>query len=273
MKTGEIMDLKDNFNKDNVFTGLCLMNIKEFELNHILLNLRQSWGIKVNADMEEYEESENSVAFAIEDMNCFINFIDSKIPDEEITLKASFNYMFEDGVQRCKSHKSYLAIGVVGGENRVKSAILFTKIATACLQEYNMIAIYTPYNVIEADAFIDEASFIKQDFLPIKNWIYIGFIKNEGDSLSAYTIGMKAFLKDEMEILNSYEEPETLRNRLLNLAYFLIDNDTELSEDETLTLKEIDSDGNNVSLEFKVKYDKAVNGIGKTVKIERQIKK
>ncbi|MGP1568160.1 MAG: DUF4261 domain-containing protein, partial [Peptoanaerobacter stomatis] len=71
----------------------------------------------------------------------------------------------------------------------------------------------------------------------------------------------------------SYEDPETLRNRLLNLAYFLIDNDTELSEDETLTLKEIDSDGNNVSLEFKVKYDKAVNGIGKTVKIERQIKK
>ena len=259
-----------NYDKDKAFSGICLLSTREFELNHILLNLRQSFGIRVNADIEEYEENENGVVFSLDGLDCFINFVDSKIADEEIGIKASFNYMFEDSVTKCLSHTSYIAVGVVGGENRVSSALLFTKLAAACLMQYNAIALYTTYNVIEADDFIQEAMHIKNDFLPIENWIYIGFIQNEDDTMSAYTIGMKNFLKDEMEILDSLEDAQTIRNRLLNIAYFVIDTDTELSDEETLTLDEFTKKGDKIKIELKIKYDKAVNGIGKTLKIENR---
>lgn len=259
-----------NYGKDNVFSGICLLSTREFELNHILLNLRQNFGIRVNADMDEYEENENGVVFSLDGLDCFINFVDSKILDEEIGLKASFNYMFEDAVTKCLSHTSYITVGVIGGENRVQSALLFTKLATACLMQYNAIALYTTYNVIEADYFIQEAMYIKDDFLPIENWIYIGFIQNEDDTVSGYTIGMKNFFKDEMEILYSNEDTQTIRNRLLNIAYFVIDTDTELSDEETLTLDEFTNQGNKVKIELKIKYDEAVNGTGKTLKIENR---
>lgn len=258
------------FEKDNTFSGLCLLNTYEFDLNHILFNLKQRWGIKVNADLDEYEETDDGVVFNIDGFDCFIKFVDKKISDEEISLKSSFNYMFENASQRCKEHTCYIAIGVISKKSKVETALMFTKLSSSCLEQYNAIAIYTTYNVIEADYFIDESMYIKDDFLPIENWVYIGFVNEEDESISLYTLGMKNFDKDEMEILNSYEAFEILRNRMLNIAYFIIDNDMELSDEETLTLTEFTKDANKVSIELKIRYDEAINGKGKTLKIENR---
>ena len=74
---------------------------------------------------------------------------------------------------------------------------------------------------------------MQEDELPIFNWIWFGLYRNEG-GMSAYTYGMEVFGKDEMEVLNTGAEPGELRDFLASLVSYVLENDVELHDGETI---------------------------------------
>ena len=71
------------------------------------------------------------------------------------------------------------------------------------------------------------------DELPIFNWIWFGLYRDE-NGMNAYTYGMDVFGKDEMEVLGTDAEPGDLRDFLASLASYVLENDVELHDGETI---------------------------------------
>ena len=69
--------------------------------------------------------------------------------------------------------------------------------------------------------------------LPIFNWIWFGLWRNE-NGMNGYTYGMDVFGKDEMEVLGTDAKPSDLRDFLASLVSYVLENDVELHDGETI---------------------------------------
>ena len=73
--------------KQIAFGGFVLLSTKEFDKNEILLNLRMSFGIRINPDTVKYEENENMIKFEYEDMICMMVYSPSRVEDYTTLIK------------------------------------------------------------------------------------------------------------------------------------------------------------------------------------------
>lgn len=73
---------------------------------------------------------------------------------------------------------------------------------------------------------------MSDDWFPLYLWIYFGFRSIESKN-SAYTYGLKAFGKKEMEILDSDRELEDIQNFLFNMSHYVLDNNITFRDGET----------------------------------------
>ena len=80
--------------------------------------------------------------------------------------------------------------------------------AVCCKQKYAT-GVYTSGVVFEPRFYEGLAAMLKEDELPIFNWVWVGLYRSEG-GLNGYTYGMDVVGKEEMEVLNTDAEPEEL---------------------------------------------------------------
>ena len=97
-----------------------------------------------------------------------------------------------------------------------------------------MLPEYLPAVVVFEPRFYEGfASMMKEDELPIFNWIWFGLYWSEG-GLNGYTYGMDVFGKEEMEVLNTDAGPEDLRDFLASLVSYVLECDVTLKDGETI---------------------------------------
>lgn len=248
------------------FAATCLQGSREFDLNSIFYSLRSTWGIRINADNEDYFEEPYLARFSIDDTLLLMKYVDHQVPQKEIMLKCSKAEYGDEFTKAAANHVSHVAVAAVTQGNPVSAAISLAKITSCIMSEPFAIAVCTPGKIIEAGAYIHETLFLKEDYLPIYNFINVS-LKEENGFVSAFTTGLKDFGKPELEIVDTSEDADAVEFRLYNIAYYVIDSDKELMDAETLTLQEQDEDGNTMNREFELKYDEGTNIKGKTVKI------
>ncbi|MBM6752171.1 DUF4261 domain-containing protein [Mediterraneibacter glycyrrhizinilyticus] len=93
--------------------------------------------------------------------------------------------------------------------------------------------IYSSGTVFEPQFYEGCAQMMKKNGLPILNWIWFGLWQREG-GICCYTYGMSAFGKDEMEVLDADAKPSDVRDFLLNLVDYVLENDIVLNDGETI---------------------------------------
>ena len=74
---------------------------------------------------------------------------------------------------------------------------------------------------------------MREDELPIFNWIWFGLWRDE-NGMNGYTYGLDSFGKDEMEVLGTDAKPSDLRDFLASLVSYVLENDVELHDGETI---------------------------------------
>ena len=74
---------------------------------------------------------------------------------------------------------------------------------------------------------------MKEDTLPLFNWIWFGLYRREG-GICGYTYGMTAFGMDEMEVLDADAQPEEVRDFLASLAGYVLEEGVTLQDGETI---------------------------------------
>ena len=156
------------------------------------------------------------------------------IPGGEAEGNAENNYMWEDAVKVAKEHCAHLMVAVLGKEeDLLEKGKLFAKVVAACCRQENATGIYTSGVVFEPRFYEGFADMMQEDELPIFNWIWFGLWRDE-NGMNGYTYGLDVFGKDEMEVLGTDAKPSDLRDFLASLVSYVLENDVELHDGETI---------------------------------------
>ena len=219
------------------FAGSVLLSKAEWDKEQFIRDLREEWGIVDDEPDEGGEDDENSddaVVMRVGGMMLVVTIFRGHIPDNEAEINAENNYMWPEAVEAAKAHKAHIMVAVLGEEEKLlERGKLFTKaMAVCCMQKYAT-GVYTSGVVFEPRFYEGFANMMKEDELPIFNWVWFGLYRSEG-GLSAYTYGMDVFGKEEMEVLNTDAEPEELRDFLASLASYVLACDVTLQDGETI---------------------------------------
>ena len=230
-------EAEDESDHTGVFTGFVLLSKAEWDKEQLIRNLREEWGIVDEEPDEGDEDDENSddaVVMRVGGMMLIVTLFHGHIPDNEAEINAENNYMWPEAVEVAKAHKAHIVVAVLGEEEKLlERGKLFTKAMAVCCKQKYATGVYTSGVVFEPRFYEGLADMLKEDELPIFNWIWFGLYRSEG-GLNGYTYGMDVFGKEEMEVLNADAEPEKLRDFLASLASYVLACDVTLKDGETI---------------------------------------
>ena len=219
------------------FAGSVLLSKAEWDKEQLIRNLREEWGIVDEEPDEGDEDDENSddaVVMRVGGMMLIVTLFHGHIPDNEAEINAENNYMWPEAVEVAKAHKAHIMVAVLGEEEKLlERGKLFTKAMAVCCKQKYATGVYTSGVVFEPRFYEGLADMLKEDELPIFNWVWFGLYRSEG-GLNGYTYGMDVFGKEEMEVLNTDAEPEELRDFLASLASYVLACDVTLQDGETI---------------------------------------
>lgn len=238
----DVEDLEDDADEEKTdrkgsFAGSVLLSKAEWDKEQLIRNLREEWGIVDEEPDEGDEDDENSddaVVMRVGGMMLIVTLFHGHIPDNEAEINAENNYMWPEAVEVAKAHKAHIMVAVLGEEEKLlERGKLFTKAMAVCCKQKYATGVYTSGVVFEPRFYEGLADMLKEDELPIFNWVWFGLYRSEG-GLNGYTYGMDVFGKEEMEVLNTDAEPEELRDFLASLASYVLACDVTLQDGETI---------------------------------------
>ena len=238
----DVEDLEDDADEEKTdrkgsFAGSVLLSKAEWDKEQLIRNLREEWGIVDEEPDEGDEDDENSddaVVMRVGNMMLIVTLFHGHIPDNEAEINAENNYMWPEAVEVAKAHKAHIMVAVLGEEEKLlERGKLFTKAMAVCCKQKYATGVYTSGVVFEPRFYEGLADMLKEDELPIFNWVWFGLYRSEG-GLNGYTYGMDVFGKEEMEVLNTDAEPEELRDFLASLASYVLACDVTLQDGETI---------------------------------------
>ena len=238
----DVEDLEDDADEEETdrkgsFAGSVLLSKAEWDKEQLIRNLREEWGIvdeEPDEGDEDVENSDDAVVMRVGNMMLIVTLFHGHIPDNEAEINAENNYMWPEAVEVAKAHKAHIMVAVLGEEEKLlERGKLFTKAMAVCCKQKYATGVYTSGVVFEPRFYEGLADMLKEDELPIFNWVWFGLYRSEG-GLNGYTYGMDVFGKEEMEVLNTDAEPEELRDFLASLASYVLACDVTLQDGETI---------------------------------------
>ncbi|MDN5027197.1 DUF4261 domain-containing protein [Streptococcus sp. SPS1] len=228
-------------NSDNIgeFCGSVLLSEDCWDKNKLIKDLRDEWSIEIsNEDLTD--EADDVIFTDINGYRVIISKFPDPVPNEEAEINASNNYMWREAVEVTKSHKAHIVVAVLGdGEDIKERGLIYTEVMAACSMQENAIGVFTSGVVFEPNSYIDCAQMIKEQELPIFNWIWFGLYQTD-KGISAYTYGMDVFGKYELEIIDADENPGDLIKFISSIVSYILLEDVDLQDGETLGFSEKD---------------------------------
>ena len=219
------------------FAGSVLLSKAEWDKEQFIKDLQNEWGI-VDEELDEKddndEDNSDAVVMRVGDMMLVATLFKNHIPNNEAEINAENNYMWPEAVDVAKNHKAHIMVAVLGEDEKLlERGKLFTKVMAACCKQKYATGVFTSGVVFSPRFYEGFAGMIKENELPIFNWIWFGLYRSE-EGLNGYTYGMDVFGKEEMEVLNADAEPEVLRDFLASLASYVLACDVTLQDGETI---------------------------------------
>ena len=227
-------EAEDESDHTGVFTGFVLLSKGEWDKEQFIRDMKEKWDIAVDEYDASEEKDDDALVFEVGDMVAAVSLATYPIPNGEAELNAENNYMWEDAVKVAKEHCAHIMVAVLGKEeNLLEKGKLYTKVVAACCRQEYATGIYTSGVVFEPRFYEGFADMMQDGELPIFNWIWFGLWRNE-NGMNGHTYGMDVFGKDEMEVLGTDAKPSDLRDFLASLVSYVLENDVELHDGETI---------------------------------------
>ena len=248
------------------FVNYVLLKEANWDKEALLRNLKETWGIEDepdNGEDEDGEDTDTDEVFVISYQGAMIavSFMPAPIPDGEAEEAAAKNFMWPDGAEQVKSHMAHLLIAVMGKETSpIECGTFLAKTVTSACKQEGVLGIYTGEVVYAPDYYQRFSGMLEEDLFPIYNLVWIG-LYNGKKGLCAYTGGMRYFGYDEVEVLDSQADAQTLHGFLSDIANYVITEDVVLRDGETIGFSEeqklaitkskgVAVEGNSLKIEF-----------------------
>lgn len=212
----------------NVLAGFVLYKNADIDLSRFTGLMKSEWDIDCGEEVKD-----NALVARIDDMVVACTLMGSPVPDNEAENAASYNILWNDGAKAVAEHKAHVMLAVMNKYDPLEQALLFAKAAYCLLLLDGAIGVYKDPTVYEKDFYINFAKTIKEGELPMPVMIYTGMYKSE-NGLRAFTSGMRFFGYNELEIIDTDKAPEDVFGFVLSIAEYIISEEVELQDGETI---------------------------------------
>ena len=178
--------------------------------------LRDVWGIELSSP----EVDEDSLIAGLDGHMVAVSLIRGPVPGNEAPDAASNNYMWPEGPEEVRGHTAHLIVALVNhGGDPVRCGLDFTKLVDACVRACRPVGIYQNETVYRPEFYMMETdSYRTRDVLPVLVMVWIGMYRTSG-GVSAYTVGMHSYGREEMEVLDADDESYNVMNFLYDVIY------------------------------------------------------
>jgi hypothetical protein len=188
-------------------------------------------------EISDIEEKDGSVAMKVGDADLIMAKMPVPIPWSDLEGPCATSVLWRNATAEVKQHKLHWIITVSGELEPLPLTILLTQ-ATAALTAACSAAIGVYWGnatlVVPKNIFLEFAKEILPHGPPLHIWVDFRVGKSTENSSSGFTAGMKALGLMEIEAQDSPEPPSELRDRLLGLAEYLIDNGLVIRDGDTV---------------------------------------
>jgi len=217
------------------FLGFVLLSSPELDAERFRAAIQAEWGI--DWPPEERPDPEKGPALVLEQdgMMATVGLMEAPVPDGEAEYWANSNFLSRDkAVTAAKAHKAHLLVAVLGRDgDPIRAGELFVKIASTCLKAPNALGLYARNTVWLPEQYLRAAEPLKRGEFPLTGLVFIGLYQNE-KGVSAWTSGLCAFGKEELEVINSGHSPQEVYGLLANLSGYLIEQGAVFHTGETV---------------------------------------
>lgn len=252
METKETLE-QDNRKEAGSFIGFVLLSEPKFDKEKVKQTLLEDWNICVNEDMsgedeemldievegaEEEFNSKDILVFNVDGYMVAVGHMPGSIPDGEAECAAKNNYMWREAEEKTKEHQAHILVSVLGKDgNNIEKGELLVKVISACCKQDGVIGVYANGTVYQPELYLDAASILRDGEFPVLNLIWFGLYQTEKGT-AGYTEGLRNFGKDEIEVEAENVMPFEIRDFLLNIVSYVILEDVDLKDGETIGFSE-----------------------------------
>ncbi len=220
--------------KSHTLLAMPMFNNNEtFELDKVIAYLKSDWGI----DVSDINGTEGTITFSMEGEVVVLSTMPVQIPWGDIRGTAQYAYNWQTAEEDLKEHNSHIIVTLLSTKDNtaVSRFGTLTKVLTAILATTDCIGVYqgTQSLLIPKDQYLDSAEALKFGQIPLHLWVYIGLRRGEKMN-SAYSYGLTAFDKLEMEFVNAPLDLKDLHAFLSNICAYVVKGDITFKSGETL---------------------------------------
>ncbi len=240
--------------KENAGTMLAFVLLEEasFDREAFLQELRDTWQVEDEDDEEDEDEDEEdeedspgpededleTVLLTCQGTTLAVSLIPGPIPEEEIVYHAQRNYMWPEAADTVERHQAHLLVAALRQPGEETSPLdngaMLVKAVAACCRQKGVLGVYANGVVYQPEFYTDFAEMMKEDLLPLFNLVWFGLYQDEKGRFSGYTEGLRALGYDEMEVLETDVQPKELREFLMNITAYVLEEDVILEDGETI---------------------------------------
>lgn len=243
----------------NILLAMPMFNNGEtFELDKVSDYLKSNW----NTPISNINGTNGTVTFSIEGETVALGTMPVQIPIGDIQGTAQYAYNWTTALKDLENHNSHMIVSVLSSKNTTLERFkIMTKVLSSIVATTNCIGVYQGSQslLIPREQYLASAEAIKSNKIPLDLWIYIGLQKSNNGN-SAYTYGLKAFDKLEMEFINTKLDLEEIHSFLSNICAYVINSNVTFKSGETL--------GYTADQKIKITKSKGQLVEGQTLKLE-----
>jgi hypothetical protein len=160
---------------------------------------------------------------------------------EELAGPCAAAWYWPQAAAAFRRHAAHLVAAVLsGGRDRLRGALGLTAVVAAAAGAAEALGIYWgPGRLVHAPAaFFEESLHLGRENLPLNLWIDFRLLENDDQTHSLFTTGLAAFGHREVEIWDSRQPPQFLRDCAYNVAHHLLEKGAALKAGETIGISD-----------------------------------
>lgn len=212
----------------------------EYSIKSVKLFLEEHWPevaceIK-GADEEDTNECDDAAVFSIGDANVAIARMPAPYPWSDLEGPCATSILWPNATEELEPHSEHLLITVMGELQPPEDSVLLTQLTAAVLAGCEQaLGVYwgNATLVVPKNMFIEMATAMLPD-PPMPIWVDLRVGPDEQGKMMGFTQGMSALGLMEMETLDATDTAGELRERLWNLALYLIENGSVIEDGHTV---------------------------------------
>jgi hypothetical protein len=158
--------------------------------------------------------------------------------DLEGPIATSWMWPKHPPIENVKRHRSHLLVTMTGGAaDPVRRRLIATAVTALAAKQPGVMAVYWPEATLVhyPQVFVSMAEQIDSpEAPPLYLWVDLRAFRNQDGTTGLFTTGLSALGHMEIEILRIDMEPGELREWLLNIMYYLLENGPVLQHGQTI---------------------------------------